>query len=293
VLTRVLKLYNLAVKTLNNGARYSMIALGGVQVGRPLETTALNEPAVASLAATASWGAFSDVSIYAWTPLSSTSAVWTVPADIRQIPNRSLHADLYPNLPTPAQSRMAWTHSKIHIPIKANMTLAQAARAVHNSTTSFIHVSTAYANDTAISTLHYRLAHPDDLGTENDGSYHQLRATQLVKLSGRNYEASAGGMVMDYVWQAASSSYIGMETVAASDPQYPQHAGLVLGTYMWQRSKLATCATQVIKSYVDTEPGFTIHGIVGVMAYGWNNAPFSFNGRSSGWIAGCCETCTA
>jgi hypothetical protein len=68
-----------------------------------------------------------------------------------------------------------WTRIDAHIPV-GNHSLQRAAILEHKND-SWIHIATLYSGDIPTFYITHRLAHPDDLGRENNGSYHHVRAS--------------------------------------------------------------------------------------------------------------------
>lgn len=65
-------------------------------------------------------------------------------------------------------------------------------------------------------------------------------------------------------------------------------AGKVIGEWMEHNNAEATCAVPIFQYTAEGQSRTqTIYGNQGVMAYGWNNQPFKYNGRLGGWLAGC------
>jgi hypothetical protein len=180
------------------------------------------------------------------------------------------------------------TRREFHIPIGKGKSFFNAAKAMHNST-SFLHVSTTYTNGSITSHQYYRRAHKDDLGIENDGSYHHVRSTEYVPSNSKRAEASSGGLVVDYLWKDASANIV--QYLDNNFGQTSYYGGLKIGGWMWDNSVLASCATLIEQDRPTNGAATEGDANEGIMAYGWNGSPFGFNGRSSGWISSCCATC--
>jgi len=59
-----------------------------------------------------------------------------------------------------------------------------------------------------------------------------------------------------------------------------------VGNWYQNNKVLAGCMTPI--GTIATHGGSSSFGVDrGVLAYGWNNQPFAFNGRSAGWLDQC------
>lgn len=70
------------------------------------------------------------------------------------------------------------------------------------------------------------------------------------------------------------------------DVNSPNTVGSEVANWMEENTSEANCAVPGIE--IATHGGSTIiNGDKGVIAYGWNNQPFNFNGRAGGWVDSC------
>ncbi|KAJ6439264.1 DNA-repair protein rad2 [Purpureocillium lavendulum] len=184
------------------------------------------------------------------------------------------------------QDIASWTRLESHVSIDEKITLKQAAMNAHNGT-EFLHIATLYSRGTATHTLHYRRAHSDDLGMENDGSYHHVRALSVTDHAenGKRAEVDDSGTVMDYLWKEGNQD---LWTDTYYDTHtFDQTAAAAATTWMQNNGAEATCADVIIDF---TEPNSAPYGGAedsGVLAFGWHHAPFGFNGRAATWISEC------
>lgn len=178
---------------------------------------------------------------------------------------------------------------EMHVPIANGTSFHHAIKAMHNSSESFLHVSSTWTNGSLTSHQYYRRAHKDDLGHENDGSYHHMRSTEAGSIAKRDEERGSNGLVVDYLWKDPSASVA--HDLNNNFGQNAYYGGIETGGWMWDNSVLATCATLVEEYRPSGGAASNGDANKGVMAYGWNGSPFGFNGRSSGWIDSCCDGC--
>jgi hypothetical protein len=174
----------------------------------------------------------------------------------------------------------------------------------HNGT--FAHVYTrTYNNTSQVDVYHRRV---NDLGEgDDDGRYHNLRAFHgSVKGNFKRSESSDNGVVMDYlydegdqgVFNTLNEEHVPYAEAAANEAivsAFPANKCCVSGTdvqFTIRQSvfmdsgadgAIATCASPFV-----LDPSNVFHfGVRGVLAFGWNNQPFKFNGRAKGWVEGC------
>ncbi len=182
-----------------------------------------------------------------------------------------------------------WTRIESHVPIDPKTSLRKAAIDTHNST-QFLHIATLYRHGAVTHTLHYRRAHPDDLGMANDGTYHQVRAvlpdtnmtsTGIVQRA----EASSGGVVMDYLWKSGQESLWHDTFSTVGENTLDQAAASTVTSYLQSTGSEVSCADVIVSKRAQAEQGVTGAEDIGILAFGWNNKPFGFNGRSAGWLS--------
>ncbi|KAF2098014.1 hypothetical protein NA57DRAFT_76813 [Rhizodiscina lignyota] len=176
----------------------------------------------------------------------------------------------------------ALTHAVAHVaPIDNSLRKGLLATA-NNGT--WIRAASVYSGDVHTHSLFYRLADPADLGRENDGTYHHLRATEEGLR--KREENDEGGLVVDYIWKDNNDE---------TEWDYFQGGGDTLGATAagWAETngQEAFCNSPVVCLSTGSPGGGQCAGChvetSGVMAYGWNDAAFGFNGQSGGWLDEC------
>jgi hypothetical protein len=185
-------------------------------------------------------------------------------------------------------------HSRL--PIDGPRTSLAKAAIQHHRNDTWLHIATMYSEDKPVFHLRHRLVHEDDLGKVNDGNYHHFQAMQASEgLAGRA-ESSFGGIVSDYLWRAGQQDIWNQvhDGVNAQGVDFGTVAGDVVADWQENGSVAsggpaeATCASLVTQHPTGEGPQqATVTEDHGVMAYGWNNAPFVFNGRAGGWVDSC------
>ena len=173
-----------------------------------------------------------------------------------------------------------------HVAIANGSTLHHAYTGSTNDS-DWTHVATSYtAQGQPMHSLHYRLASPEDLGRPNNGDYHHIRAQHISNdasnsssHSRRSDRASNGGVVADYLWTNGDKSLwnqLGGKSQA-------NNLGSTIADYMENSNSQASCAVPGVQQSNGKYAGED----QGVLAYGWNNHAFKFNGRSGGWLDSC------
>jgi hypothetical protein len=180
------------------------------------------------------------------------------------------------------------THSVSHIPILPHERLMRAATKYGNNGT-WVHIATTYYNDTEAHYIYHRLAHQDDLGKANDGIYHHFRAmpssATLTKLKPRA-EDDDNGVVVDYLWKDGNSQ-LWDDAQSDGNPDNGDYFGSTIANWMEDNSAEVTCATVGIGIPVSEGSDPIEQEDQGVLAYGWNDTPFDFNGLAGGWVDSC------
>lgn len=187
-----------------------------------------------------------------------------------------------------------WTRLESHIPVEQDTSLRLAAMEANNST-DFLHIATIYRDGVATFTLHYRRAHPDDLGTENNGDYHHARAVPVIHNTTTDRdggvdaraEVNDGGVVMDYLWKNGNGELWADTFAWAGADRFDQAAASTTAHFMQDQKAEVSCADVIVSYDSANEQGWEGPEDVGIVAFGWNNQPFGFNGRSGGWLNDC------
>jgi hypothetical protein len=205
------------------------------------------------------------------------------------------------NLPTygtwtdPDEPRLT---AEVHVPLdeSGRIMLPQFQKRDVSNGTEWERYVTYYWDDEESQYLLHRLAHPTDLGHENDGTFHQLRAKdsdpvdklrrslQGRKELSRRLEKRAYGVVTDYLWENNKDKSMWNEMHDSIDKK--DLARKVAG-YLEDKDQEASCLTML--DQVCTHGGCSGWSRLnnGVIAYGWNNKPFDFNGRAGKWAKQC------
>jgi hypothetical protein len=174
-----------------------------------------------------------------------------------------------------------------HIEIQPNEPLIRAASLRGGLNGTWVRIATTYINDTEAHHLHHRLAVAEDLGFENDGSYHHFRATPapaMLRRLGVRAEDNDNGVVVDYLWK---DGYQGNWNQIHGISNEGNRLGSTTAEWMETNNAEATCAS--VGSLVTVSEGSDFYELEdqGIVAYGWNNKPFGFNGRAGSWVDGC------
>ncbi|KAB8349680.1 hypothetical protein FH972_023696 [Carpinus fangiana] len=175
------------------------------------------------------------------------------------------------------------TH-ELHIPALNGMLFAASIATSNNGT--WARHATRYVNGEETHHLLYRKAVKADLGFENDGSYHHYRVqdahrNQHVSLEKR-LEKRTYKVVSDYLWKNnGQGNWQAMhDAVNVNDMAYKS------GKYFQDNNLEAGCLVPI--GTVGSHGGSSTFNVdQGVLAYGWNDKPFDFDGRSGGWINQC------
>ncbi|KAB5559915.1 hypothetical protein GE09DRAFT_72452 [Coniochaeta sp. 2T2.1] len=192
----------------------------------------------------------------------------------------------------------AWTELEVHIPLDSGETSLRAAAMLANNGTEFLHIATTYRDSVPRHKLYYRRAHPNELGADyNDdenGSVHHARAIAVGDTltpgepggSSKRAEVNNQGTVMDYLWRYENKQ--GWTDLHNSAKTFDQDAARISTTWMQQQEAEAICSTVIWKSKPDPNvQGFGGAVDAGIMAFGWNNKPYGFNGRAGKWVDSC------
>jgi hypothetical protein len=161
----------------------------------------------------------------------------------------------------------------------------------------------------------YRQAAKEDLGFDNDGSFHhyrvqdsdhmkRLHAQKADGLSAleKRIEKTASGVVTDYLWKnglvvlsemnscTKVSSLMRTRNQNAWDNFHDDISVKSLETdahsYLTDHDADASCFTPILQ--LGTHGGSSSTRIDnGILAYGWNNKAFNFDGRAGGWANKC------
>jgi hypothetical protein len=181
-------------------------------------------------------------------------------------------------------------HWEFHVPVGNHTRFIQVIRNQFkfDGNYTFQHVATVYRNDIETHHVLHRFAHPDDLGKENDGNYHHLRAqvsgAQTNSSNQKRAESDMDHVVGDYLWRDGNSAIfndIKNENTIGND------IGSNLANWMEENNSEATCAS--IRTFVPVSEGGPVpeYEDQGVFAYGWNDSPFNFAGRAGSWVDQC------
>jgi hypothetical protein len=99
-------------------------------------------------------------------------------------------------------------------------------------------------------------------------------------------EVNDDGVVMDYLWEQGNQDLWTDTFFDASD--FDQVAASTAASFLIDNQSEVSCADVIVADEgSSSEQGFEEPEDTGIVAFGWNNAPFSFDGRSAGWLADC------
>lgn len=178
-------------------------------------------------------------------------------------------------------------HWNFHVPFDNHTRLIHVLRNnfKYDGNHTFTHVATVYRKGLHTHSLYHRFAHPEDLGHENDGSFHQIRALPSTASNiTKRVEKDIDHVVGDYIWKDGNSQFfndIHNEKNLAND------IGSTIANWMEENNSQATCAS--IRTWIPVSEGSSVpeYENQGVFAYGSNDKPFDFKGRSGSWIDQC------
>ncbi|KAG4440290.1 hypothetical protein IFR05_004251 [Cadophora sp. M221] len=183
--------------------------------------------------------------------------------------------------------------SEAHIPL-LHRSLKESSMATQNNGTWERH-ATFYWDNEESHYLMYRKATVDDLGYENDGTFHHyriqdsdhvkdLRKRMALGHPGieKRLEQRAYGVVTDYLWQNGNQdSYNQMHDSADFKDMTRK-----IDNYMEGNKQGVSCLTPI--GSIGTHGGSSRFRVDnGIIAYGWNDKPYGFNGRAGNWAEGC------
>ncbi|KAH6718672.1 hypothetical protein BKA61DRAFT_712451 [Leptodontidium sp. MPI-SDFR-AT-0119] len=183
--------------------------------------------------------------------------------------------------------------SEAHIPL-SHQSLKESSMATQNNGTWERH-ATFYWDNEESHHLMYRKATVDDLGYENDGTFHHyriqdsdhvkdLRKRMALGHPGieKRLEERAYGVVTDYLWQNGNQdSYNQMHDSADFEDMTRK-----IDNYMEGNKQGVSCLTPI--GSIGTHGGSSRFRVDnGIIAYGWNDKPYGFNGRAGNWAEGC------
>jgi hypothetical protein len=181
-------------------------------------------------------------------------------------------------------------HLEFHIGHPHSPEFAHTIRNGLNDTV-WIHMATSTKHHPVVHTIHVKHADKSVLGPEprSEPVFH-VRATEqlhMTSTSKRN-EGTKNGLVFDYLWDQgvpAEKELKGGSVVREGDI-----LGSEIAHWMEVHSSEANCASLAILQAQGPGEGTNLPRIAlnrGLAAFGWNNAPFNFNGRAGGWISQC------
>jgi hypothetical protein len=138
----------------------------------------------------------------------------------------------------------------------------------------------------------YSSAQEEDLGKPNNGQYHHFRAqpspsqtpSPLTPMPAP--KTARNGVAAGYLWKDGNN---GLWNDAQSDhiSNNGNDFGSITANWMEESSAEATCAAVGVGITVSEGSSPIEREDQGVVAYGWNNAPFNFAGRAGGWVDSC------
>ncbi|KAH9214904.1 hypothetical protein DL95DRAFT_409055 [Leptodontidium sp. 2 PMI_412] len=183
--------------------------------------------------------------------------------------------------------------SEAHIPL-SHRSLKESSMATQNNGTWERH-TTFYWDNEESHYLMYRKATVDDLGYENDGTFHHyriqdsdhvkdLRKRMALGHPGieKRLEERAYGVVTDYLWQNGNQDFYNLMHDSADFKDMTRK----IDNYMEGNKQGVSCFTPI--GSIGTHGGSSRFRVDnGIIAYGWNDKSYGFNGRAGNWAEGC------
>lgn len=196
-------------------------------------------------------------------------------------------------------------YSIAHIPHNGSLILAslESKSASLSANYTWEHHASFYVNNAKVANLWHRLAHPDDLGAENDGTIHQYRvqgnltdhpspesSVALNRKRSTNAEKrylgdTFGPFNLEFIyennndqgaWQQWSGSGQNLGDKWAEKFEYHNvEAGCASPGFCVSLYGTTTCSTTM----------------KAMLAYGWNYANFNWQGNSKSWLDQCGTVC--
>ena len=100
-------------------------------------------------------------------------------------------------------------------------------------------------------------------------------------------EVNNGGVVMDYLWKDGQESWWDDTLFTVSEDSLDQAAASTMTSFLQSTGSEVSCADIIVSMESAGQQGIEGPEDTGLVAFGWNNAPFGFNGRSAGWLSSC------
>ncbi|PVH72488.1 hypothetical protein DL98DRAFT_595950 [Cadophora sp. DSE1049] len=178
--------------------------------------------------------------------------------------------------------------SEAHIPL-AHRSLKESSMATQNNGTWERHATFYWDNEA------YRKATADNLGFENDGTFHHYRVEDSNHVRDlrkrialghpgleKRLEERAYVVVTDYLWQNGNKDGYNQMHDSADFKDMTRKIDI----YMEGNKQGVSCLTPIgtIASHGGSSR-FRIDN--SIIAYGWNDKPYGSNGRAGNWAEGC------
>ncbi|KAJ7026352.1 hypothetical protein C8F04DRAFT_1125489 [Mycena alexandri] len=187
------------------------------------------------------------------------------------------------NLPNGTVAHMTVIHTQI-IPLSPGSSNMYTTLAARPNASSWAHAYTRqYGNTTPIRIFHRRINDAEE--GDDAGLVNQIRAgaTWNPNMLTKRVEEDDDGVVLDYLWKDSSVGAWDLYHDDSPVDTTASDSATIVQEFMSDNNAIATCATPVIVA----DDGGLLQATAGVAAFGWNNQPFGFDGRSSGWLSGC------
>jgi hypothetical protein len=148
------------------------------------------------------------------------------------------------------------------------------------------HYNPAAGANGSVINIHYK----QSINSINGKTLHHLRHgwNPSSTVISKRVEDSDGGVVGDYLWQDGNTGEFQGVTEDNSESAFLRNGVPSVVDNFEDPPNIASCFSMGSLSTDDAGTWTSIND--GVTAFGWNNKPFGFNGRSEGWVEGCTIT---
>ncbi|KZW03435.1 hypothetical protein EXIGLDRAFT_828364 [Exidia glandulosa HHB12029] len=215
------------------------------------------------------------------------------------IPNNGNPLPAHPDRRALVQYSYDFTHARTglkasvvhtqHLPLGNHTTIGAMLMARSNASEWAQAYTREYSGTHRVVVTHRRINAATEEGDDN-GTLHQLRAVHSTIRTGasKRVEESDEGVVLDYLWNDASQTQWNIDHQSDQSTFASRAGNTMYDTFVDGNNNdiIASCCTVGSFDPAAGEGSFELEN-EGVMAFGWNNQPFGFNGRAGGWVSGC------